>query len=411
MADRSSGFRSLVLLTIVWLTLMSPTLSVRHTIQWSHKVKNLTTAISSGDTVAWNWTDSIEMSVQSASTKYSFQSSPIISQIGAQYEVIFPRPGKFPYRCSVHPMLGGMIQVSSTTSSPTLSPTASASAPRIPPLVSPQTISSGVSIPKNWNMNLYVRESRVSIGDALSFNTRTFCLRPSLCSYLGPTIRVRPGDNVTIYLTNQLSADMGLPSSLPRLASHGANTTNLFFHGLRLSPNSSSFFRQVGPGETATLVLSVQPNHAPGLHWYRSQNQGFSTLHALNGLVGAVIVEPETSNTKLNYPASLKSAEMTLLVVTKLVIGQETVEGVVSQGCGPQRGCDPLTQSPLCSGAFGFLPPSPHSAQAARVSPPSTPTASTLSRNSPHRPGYPLISTSASTPPLADPQPPARWIS
>jgi FtsP/CotA-like multicopper oxidase with cupredoxin domain len=205
-------------------------------------------------------------------------------------------------------------------------------------------------------MNLFVRESRISIGDALSFNTRAFCLRPTSCSYPGPTIRVRPGDNVTIFLTNQLSANIGVPLSLPRLASHGVNMTNLFFHGLRLSPNSSSYFRQIGPGETATIVLSVQPNHAPGIHWYRSQSHGFSTLHALNGLVGAVIVEPETSNTRLNYPASLKSAEMTLLVVTKLVLGQETVGGLVSQGCGPQHSCDPITQSPLCSGSENQSP-------------------------------------------------------
>jgi hypothetical protein len=227
---------------------------------------------------------------------------------------------------------------------------------KYPDFFSLPVTSSGLTVPKNWNMNLFVRESRVYIGDSLSFNSRVFCLRATSCTYPGPTLRVRPGDNVTIYLTNQLGSDIPLSSSLfPKLPPHGVNTTNLYFHGLRLSPNSSSFFRQVAPGETAELTISVQPNHAPGVHWYRSQNQGFSALHVLNGLVGAVIVEPEASVTRLNYPTSLKNAEMVLMVVTKLVIGQETVGGLVSQSCGPHRSCDPQTQFPLCSG----LPSSP----------------------------------------------------
>jgi FtsP/CotA-like multicopper oxidase with cupredoxin domain len=233
---------------------------------------------------------------------------------------------------------------------------------RYPDFISVPLISSGVTVPKNWNMNLFVRESRVNIGSAFSFNTRVFCLRasPSSCTYPGPTIKVRPGDNVTIYFTNELGFDMPLSSSaFPNLPPHGVNTTNLYFHGLRLSPNSSSYFRQVAPGETAELTLSVQPNHAPGVHWYRSQNQGFSALHVLNGLVGAVVVEPETSVTRLNYPTSLKNADLVLMVVTKLVVAQETVGGVVSQSCGPQWSCDPLAQAPLCSGGEDRSPFNP----------------------------------------------------
>lgn len=315
-------------------------------------MSNLTTVISSGDTVAWNWTDSIEMGVQSAANKYSFQSSPIISERGYQYEVQFLRPGSYPYRCSVHPLVGGTITVISSTAAPTPSPTTSSSAVKIvyPAIVYPPVISSTSSVARNWNMNLYVRESRVGIGP-LSFTSRLFCTRTtqSSCTYPGPTIRVRPGDNVTIFLINQLGSDISIPTSFPRLASRGVNTTNLFFHGLRLVPNST-YFRQVAPGETATIMVSVQPNHAPGVHWYRSQNQGFNSLHTLNGLIGAVIVEPESTVTRLNYPPSLRSAEMVLLVVTKLVIGQESVDGVVSQGCGPDSRCNPTSQSPLCTG-------------------------------------------------------------
>lgn len=303
--------------------------------------------------MVWNWTTSVAMSVQSASPRHSFQSSPVVSGQGFQYEITFSRPGKFRYRCSVHPLAGGTIQVASPTSQPTPSPstTATEATVKYPNFFSLPVVSSGITVPRNWNMNLFVRERRVTIGDSFSFNSRVFCLSAASCSYPGPTIRVRPGDNVTIFLTNQLGSDIPLSTSLfPRLPPRGVNTTNLYFHGLRLSPNSSSFFRQVAPGETAELTLSIQPNHAPGVHWYRSQNQGFSALHVLNGLVGAVIVEPEAFLARLNYPPSLRNAEMVLMVVTKLVFEQETVDGLVSQGCGPSLKCDPQTQSPLCSG-------------------------------------------------------------
>lgn len=259
-------------------------------------------------------------------------------------------------------MIVGAINVlsNSTTNAPTLSPTPSSSNTiKFETIVSPISIVSGYQIPKNWFIELTVKQSRVNVGP-FSFNSRLFCYR-GLCMYPGPTIRVRPGDNVTITLTNDLDSDRPLQHSYSLLDAHGANTTNLYFHGLRLSPDSlnNDYFRQIPPGETGTIVVSVQPHHAPGIHWYRSQNHGFNTLHTMNGLVGAVIVEAETTLKIMNYPTSLKNADMILLVITKIVLGHETANGEVTQSCGLDRLCNSITQTPLCDGSEASSPFNP----------------------------------------------------
>ena len=67
-------------------------------------------------------------------------------------------------------------------------------------------------------------------------------------SFVGPTLRVSPGERIELELVNRLS-----------------KPTNLHFHGLHVSPEgeSDNIFRVVDPGETAQYVLEIPADHPP----------------------------------------------------------------------------------------------------------------------------------------------------
>lgn len=121
-----------------------------------------------------------------------------------------------------------------------------------------------------------------------------------------PTLRVRPGDLVSITLHNEL-IDLG-DSADPHEHHHsqiqdedpcrsGAMTsvsTNLHFHGLTLAPLCH---------QDEVLKTSVQPHHSfeyrfripsdepAGLYWYHPHIHGHSAAQVSGGLSGALIVE------------------------------------------------------------------------------------------------------------------------
>jgi FtsP/CotA-like multicopper oxidase with cupredoxin domain len=89
---------------------------------------------------------------------------------------------------------------------------------------------------------LTVDERNVTIGaqtvQALTYNGE----------FLGPTLRVHPGDTMELTLQNCIS-----------------ETTNLHFHGMNVSPNglADNIFRAIDPGQAAPYVLRSRPNRPP----------------------------------------------------------------------------------------------------------------------------------------------------
>jgi FtsP/CotA-like multicopper oxidase with cupredoxin domain len=121
-----------------------------------------------------------------------------------------------------------------------------------------------------------------------------------------PTLRVKPGDLLTLNLKNDL-VDPGRPDE--RHTGHGATdnsdpclsgkmsatSTNLHFHGLTIPAACH---------QDDVLKTSIQPedkpfqyrfripdNEPPGLYWYHPHIHGFSTAQVLGGASGALIVE------------------------------------------------------------------------------------------------------------------------
>jgi FtsP/CotA-like multicopper oxidase with cupredoxin domain len=127
-----------------------------------------------------------------------------------------------------------------------------------------------------------------------------------------PTLRLSPGDTLTLDLTNQL--DVTVPASayvkypMSRMV-HAAepgtidpckskimdfNTTNLHFHGLNVPPECHQddvVNTLIQPSRTPfRYQLQIPPNEPPGLYWYHPHPHGFTAPQVNGGAAGAIVV-------------------------------------------------------------------------------------------------------------------------
>ena len=123
-----------------------------------------------------------------------------------------------------------------------------------------------------------------------SFNGRT----------VGPTIRIRPNQKLSIRLKNELplidpidGCDFVPPTGMND--PHGWNCTNLHTHGLHISPegHADNVFRTVPPGKNAMERYEYQlpRDHVSGTFWYHAHKHGSVALQLTTGMAGALIVE------------------------------------------------------------------------------------------------------------------------
>lgn len=91
----------------------------------------------------------------------------------------------------------------------------------------------------------------------------------------GPTLRLRPGDQLVVHLENGLADD-----------------TNLHTHGLHVSPSGDgdNIFVRVRPGETRTYVYDIPSDHRSGLFWYHPHAHGTVAKQVAAGLAGAIVI-------------------------------------------------------------------------------------------------------------------------
>jgi FtsP/CotA-like multicopper oxidase with cupredoxin domain len=130
--------------------------------------------------------------------------------------------------------------------------------------------------------------------------------------YPGPTFRVRPGDLVQIWLRNKLPPLSGVDASnnvcmkYPAADSaidgfqdcfHGPNFTNIHYHGMHVTPDSTStavgddVLMVIPPGDSILYSFRIPTNQSPGTHWYHPHKHGSVALQVANGMAGAFIVE------------------------------------------------------------------------------------------------------------------------
>jgi FtsP/CotA-like multicopper oxidase with cupredoxin domain/peroxiredoxin len=117
-------------------------------------------------------------------------------------------------------------------------------------------------------------------------------LRSYSGSLVGPTLRIRPGNRLSIRLINDLPdeppgahADINKP--------HGFFTTNLHTHGLHVSPedNSDNVLLEVPPRGRQDYRFDIGAGHLPGTYWYHPHKHGSVGIQVSSGMAGALIVE------------------------------------------------------------------------------------------------------------------------
>jgi hypothetical protein len=231
------------------------------------------------------------------------------------------------------------------TSFPTLTPSA-APTDKYVPFAEMPVISSNSTTPISWTATIEIREHR-HVNSRVGFTTRSYCYQ-NICSYPGPTISLKPGDNLTLTVVNNLGPESSTHTHVHNTI-HSPNTTNVHTHGLHISALVDNVFLSAAPGETLIYKYEIRSDHAPGLHWYHAHFHGSSTLQIMSGMVGALVIE-SVSGGVANIPESILRADAHVLVLTRLIFKQETQNGLVTQGCGATLLCDPNSQSPLCYG-------------------------------------------------------------
>ncbi len=96
----------------------------------------------------------------------------------------------------------------------------------------------------------------------------------------GPTLFLRPGDQLNVTLENRLM-----------------DPTNLHVHGLHVSPqgNSDNVLVSVEPGTSFDYEYFLPADHPPGVYWYHPHHHGRVADQLFGGLYGAIIIQDPQS--------------------------------------------------------------------------------------------------------------------
>ncbi|MBK5258907.1 MAG: multicopper oxidase family protein [Thermoanaerobaculia bacterium] len=122
------------------------------------------------------------------------------------------------------------------------------------------------------NVTLHAAETNVTVGGR----------RARLFAYDGrvpaPRIEVRPGDEISLRLENQLS-----------------ESTNLHFHGLHIPPSGSSdnIFLHITPGQTFDYRFTIPSSHPAGLFWIHPHMHGSVARQVSRGLAAPLVIRGE----------------------------------------------------------------------------------------------------------------------
>jgi FtsP/CotA-like multicopper oxidase with cupredoxin domain len=120
-----------------------------------------------------------------------------------------------------------------------------------------------------------------------------------------PTLRLYPGDTLTLNLANRTTPNPGAPAGMDMQTQTGSGdcqggmitstTTNLHFHGLNVPPvcHQDDVINTVIQSGDAPFQYKIQipANEPPGLYWYHPHAHGQTTTQVEGGASGAIIVE------------------------------------------------------------------------------------------------------------------------
>lgn len=120
-------------------------------------------------------------------------------------------------------------------------------------------------------------------------------------TFIGPTLKLEPGDSIEIGLQNAL-----------------AQHTNIHFHGFHVDPGgqSDNIFRMVLPGETADYLVKVPEDHEQGVFWYHSHMHTMAESQVFQGLSGMILI----GDTRRLLPERFRDVERRMLALKDLQV-------------------------------------------------------------------------------------------
>lgn len=133
----------------------------------------------------------------------------------------------------------------------------------------------------------------VEIG-TVTFNWLTLFRRLYNGERVGPTINVRPGDELGLNLINTLSPvenDNGNGVNEQRYP----NSTNMHTHGLHISSEygQDNVLIKVDPWRVFPYTYQIDEHNSPGTYWYHAHVHGSTAFQVNGGMSGMLIVEDD----------------------------------------------------------------------------------------------------------------------
>jgi len=161
---------------------------------------------------------------------------------------------------------------------------------------------------------------------------------------MGPTIRVKPGDLVSITLKNNLEPSTsqerelldyvynpdseildelnvtiaynrlsreGYDGGQPKYGFWGKNYMNLHFHGANVDPKIENLSIPLDGGESRTYIFEIPEDQPPVFAWYHNHVHMITEYSSLSGLAGAFIIEG-TDEDITNIPEIADATEVIL---------------------------------------------------------------------------------------------------
>jgi FtsP/CotA-like multicopper oxidase with cupredoxin domain len=146
-------------------------------------------------------------------------------------------------------------------------------------------------------------------------------------SYLGPTLRMRQGDHVTVNVQNNLSEE-----------------TTLHWHGMRLPPSADG-----GPHQPIPAIGRWQPAwevvNAASTSWYHPHPHGATAQHVFRGVAGMIIIDDEDER-RLALPRTYGVDDIPVILQDRSIDTDGQVEWETESNFG-QLGTDMLVNGTM----------------------------------------------------------------
>ena len=146
-------------------------------------------------------------------------------------------------------------------------------------------------------------------------------------SYLGPTLRMRQGDQVTVNVQNNLP-----------------EATTLHWHGMRLPPAADG-----GPHQPIPAIGRWQPSwevvNAASTSWYHPHPHGTSAQHVFRGVAGMIIIDDDDTR-RLALPRDYGVDDIPVILQDRSIDGDGQVRWETESNFG-QLGTDMLVNGTM----------------------------------------------------------------